>query len=74
MEIEVYIYLLLLVLLCGIILYKSKEENAELIYSIFKCIWMLFNSSEGPYKKTITKTINLILLTFSLVFTVVFTT
>jgi hypothetical protein len=50
-----------------------EEENTEIVYSILKCIWLLFYSSETPSKKIITKIVNLMLLTFSLVFITVFT-
>lgn len=73
MDIYVYIYLLLLIFICGFTLYISQEENSEIVYSILKCIWLLFYSSEGPSKKIITKTLSLMLLTFTLVFITVFT-
>ena len=65
--------MLLLILVSGIIIYISQEEYTEIVYSILKCVWLLFYSSETPSKKIITKTISLFLLTFTLVFTTIFT-
>lgn len=69
---DVYLYLIGTIFFSGVLIYFSNEERSKLIYTLFKVIGTLFFMSETPYKKIITKILEMMMLIFSIIFITIF--
>lgn len=72
-DISIYIYFIITVILLGIVLHISKEEESIFMFSLMKVITCFFAVVESPKKLIITKIIFVSNLAFTFIIASIFT-